>query len=143
MGRYKPTDLARLGPDAQKQIRLTLLAATMQELEQQRRSKYGNVVTEVDGRKFDSKAEAARYGELKLLQRSGRITELVCQPEFPITVHGVTVAKYIADFEYRDQDGKRIIEDVKSSATAKNPCYRLKRKLVEVIHRITVTEVMA
>ena len=143
MIRYKPTDLARLGPDAQKQIRLTLLAATMQELEAKRRTKYGNVVTEVDGRKFDSKAEAEHYAELKLLQRSGRITELVCQPEFPITVNGITVAKYIADFEYRDQDGNRIIVDVKSAATAKNPCYRLKRKLVEVIHGITVTEVMA
>ena len=43
----------------------------------------------------------------------------------------------------RDQDGNRIIVDVKSAATAKNPCYRLKRKLVEVIHGITVTEVMA
>lgn len=143
MSRYKPDDIARLGPDAQKQIRLTLLAATMQELEKQRRNKYGNVVTELDGRKFDSKAEAKRYAELKALQRAGRITELICQPEYPITVNGVTVARYLADFEYRTAEGRLIIEDVKSPATAKNPCYRLKRKLVEVIHQITITEVMA
>lgn len=143
MSRYKPTDIARLGPDAQKQIRLTMLAATMQALESQRRSKYGNVETELDGRKFDSKAEAARYAELKLLHRSGRITELICQPEFPITVNGITVARYIGDFEYRDADGKRIVEDVKSTITARNPCYRLKRKLVEVLHQITITEVMS
>lgn len=143
MSRYKPDDIARLGPDAQKQIRLTMLAATMQELEKQRRSKYGNVVTELDGRKFDSKAEAARYADLKLLHRAGRITELICQPEYPITVNGITVARYIADFEYRDIEGKLVIEDVKSPVTAKNPCYRLKRKLVEVIHQITITEVMA
>ena len=36
-----------------------------------RRRKYGNTKITVDGIQFDSKREAARYQELKLLERYG------------------------------------------------------------------------
>ena len=38
-----------------------------------RKSKYGNIKTRVDGILFDSKKEAKRYLELKLLEKAGRI----------------------------------------------------------------------
>ena len=47
-----------------------------------RRAKYGNTKVKVDGITFDSKAEARRYGELKLLERAGEITSMELQPTF-------------------------------------------------------------
>ena len=35
-----------------------------------KRSKYNNIKTTIDDIKFDSKKEAKRYGELKLLERA-------------------------------------------------------------------------
>jgi len=46
------------------------------------RSKYRNRKTVVDGITFDSKREAARWQELKLLERAGEITELERQVEY-------------------------------------------------------------
>jgi dsDNA-binding SOS-regulon protein len=65
-------------------------------------SKYGAVRTEVDGISFASKKEARRYSELKLLERAGEIADLQLQPRFPLTVNGVRVCTYVADFQYRD-----------------------------------------
>ena len=47
-----------------------------------RPSKYRAIAAEVDGVRFHSKAEAKRYGELKLLLRAGSIRNLELQPEF-------------------------------------------------------------
>jgi hypothetical protein len=56
-------------------------------------------------------------------------------------MNGKQVAYYKADFRYWDFKEKRtVIEDVKSPATAKNPVYRLKKKLVEAQYGITITE---
>ena len=44
-----------------------------------KRSKYGAIKTEVDGIKFDSKHEASRYKELRLLEQAGEITNLRLQ----------------------------------------------------------------
>lgn len=145
MSRYKPSDLARLGPDAQKQIRLVQLAATMQELEQEQRkrgNKYGaRGYTDADGKRHDSKAEGRRYEELKLMQRSGLITNLIHQPTFDLEVNGILICRYRADAEYYTADGVRVIEDTKSKATV-TPLYRVKRALMSAIHGITITEVM-
>lgn len=149
MSRYTPDDIARLGPDARQQIANVRFGIDEQQRQRdvldKPRSKYGNRKTEVDGVVFDSKAEADRWLELKLLHRAGRISCLIRQPEFPITVNGCTVARYIADFEYRDLDGKRIVEDLKGGAKGgtRTAVYRLKRKLVAAIHGIEITEVMS
>lgn len=45
-------------------------------------TKYNNTTVRVDGRLFDSKREAARWQELKLLERAGEITELERQVEY-------------------------------------------------------------
>ena len=40
------------------------------------RNKYGNKKTVVDGITFDSRKEAKRYQELKLLEKAGEIKDL-------------------------------------------------------------------
>ncbi|CAB5220218.1 Protein of unknown function DUF1064 [uncultured Caudovirales phage] len=106
------------------------------------KNKFGAKRTEFDGVSFASKAEAKRYAELSILQRAGQIENLKCQPKFPLTVEGVLVGSYIADFSYFLKGSTDlIVEDVKSPAT-KTALYRLKAKLVKAIHGITIVEVM-
>ena len=94
-----------------------------------RRPKYNAIKCEADGHKFDSKKERARYFELKLLERTGQISELVLQPKYPLMINKTVVARYISDFEYKDKTGALITEDVKSEITRKQPVYRLKNKM--------------
>ena len=118
------------------------------------RSKYKAVKTTIDGITFDSKREAKRYTELKLLEKSGMITHLELQPTYDITINGAKICKYKADFRYftvrqenneqyynskgewqtptmtGDKEGQ-IVEDVKGFKT---PIYRLKKKLVEACY---------
>lgn len=87
-----------------------------------KRSKYGNRITfAVDGKKFHSAKECARYGELKLLERAGQITNLVLQPRFKL-VANIT---YVADFQYQEK-GVLVVEDVKGVETQ---TFKIKKKL--------------
>ncbi len=104
-------------------------------------NRYRNVPTVVDGIRFDSRKEAARWGELKLLERAGEISRLERQVAIPIIVSGVRVCDYIADAVYHDHDGKLVVEDVKSPITRKDAVYRLKRKLIGAVHQIVVREI--
>jgi hypothetical protein len=109
-----------------------------------RRPKYGNTPVTVDGRRFASKKEARRYGELKALQAAGRIINLRCQPRYKIVVHGQLVCTYVADFDYCEVVGGRlaaVVEDVKSPATARKEVYRLKKRLMQVVLGVEVREV--
>jgi hypothetical protein len=99
-------------------------------------SKYHAQRTTLDGITFASKAEARRYQDLKILELSGEIDNLVLQPVFPLVVNDVKIGKYIADFSYYEGDNK-IVEDVKG---IKTPVYRLKKKLVEALYKIEITE---
>lgn len=97
--------------------------------------KYHSRKTTVDGITFDSKAEAARYQELKLMQKTGVISNLTLQPAYELIPtfrkNGKTYRKtvYKADFSYFDNDlEKTVVEDVKG---VKTPVYALKRKLFE------------
>ena len=102
-----------------------------------RKHKYNAVKTVVDGITFPSKAEARRYSELKLLERGGVIQDIELQPQFICTVNGKLVCKYVADFQYA-KGNNEIVEDVKG---VKTPVYRLKKKLVEALYGITITEI--
>jgi hypothetical protein len=104
-----------------------------------RAHKYAAVPTVVDGRRFASKAEARRYGELVLLERAGEISALRCQPRYPLTAvnrEGFPVAirignravVYVADFTYVDRAGAVHVEDVKGFDTDKS---KLKRAIFE------------
>lgn len=93
-------------------------------------SKYRAKKVELDGRKFDSKKEAQRYCELKLLERAGEIRELKCQVPFtliPKSEWGREI-RYYADFTYYDKNDNYIVEDVKG---VKTDVYRLKKRLCD------------
>ncbi len=104
------------------------------------RRKFRNVPTEIDGIRFDSKKEAQRYVELKMLERVKEIRNLQMQPRFPLCVNGEKVCEYRADFQYVDSGGKTVVEDVKSAGT-KTPQYRIKIKLLRALTGIEVREV--
>lgn len=118
-----------------------------------RTNKYGNrkVMHVIDGKPcvFDSKKEAERYSELRLLQRAGKIRKLERQVPFDllptqrgadgkILEYGV---RYIADatYEERTENGWiRVVEDTKGRRTEG---YILKRKLMLWLKGIRVREV--
>ena len=110
--------------------------------------KYHNKVVMLDGIRFDSKKEAARWIELRIMQRTGEIRELQRQVPFvliPTQKDELTgrvlerEARYIADFVYRDNHThKLIVEDTKGMKTE---LYRLKKKLMLYRHGIRIKEV--
>jgi hypothetical protein len=109
-------------------------------------NKYRNQKTIINGIKFDSKLEAKRYQELKLLERANEIESLELQPEFELIPsfkkNGKTIRRtiYKGDFSYIDKrTGKRIIEDTKGYKTKD---YILKKKMFEYkFPELTIKEV--
>ena len=100
--------------------------------------KYHNTKTVADGIKFDSKLEAERYAQLKILERAGVIRDLELQPEYELIPsfrkNGKTWRRtvYKADFRYiLAEDDSYIIEDVKGSTEVITSIFRLKQKLFE------------
>ena len=117
------------------------------------RSKYGATRTEVDGIVFHSKREAARYAELKLMEKAGQIHGLRCQFPYELSVPRIyaagveglqphraptVIGKYVADFIYYGKDGF-VVEDVKGMATL--PLAKWKMKHAAAQYGITITEV--
>ena len=94
-------------------------------------SKYGAKPTIIGGIKFASKAEAQRYVVLNHLEKAGKISDLILQPNFILqekfSHYGkiIRAISYVADFLYLE-NGKSIVEDVKGMKT---PVYELKLKL--------------
>lgn len=94
--------------------------------------KYGNKKIIVDNIKFDSKKEASRYQELKLLEKAKMIEDLRLQVRLEIVPkqQGERNVVYVADFMYFDKTlNKCIIEDTKGFKTKD---YIIKRKLVKL-----------
>lgn len=98
-------------------------------------NKYNNKRTTIDGITFDSKKEAYRWSELKLMEKAGVISDLQRQVPFelqPAFYHNGKKERaivYKADFTYY-QNGEYIIEDVKSQITKNEKVYRLKKKMM-------------
>ncbi|MTI49471.1 MAG: DUF1064 domain-containing protein [Firmicutes bacterium] len=91
--------------------------------------------TTVDGITFDSKKEANRYCELKLLLKANEIKDLELQPKFVLQdkfkKNGKThrAISYVADFRYIDcTTGETVVEDVKGMETK---VFKIKKKLFE------------
>jgi Protein of unknown function (DUF1064) len=108
-------------------------------------SKMRNVKTVVDGITFDSKWEAHRYTELKLLQMAGQIVRLQWQRPFALVVNDMLVCQYIADFVYerKEQFGtgeswQRVVEDAKGFRTRE---YAIKKKLMKACLGIDIVEI--
>jgi hypothetical protein len=98
--------------------------------------KYHAQPTTVDNVRFDSKAEARRYAELKLLLKSNQIDQLEVHPIYVLHAgNHFMVGTYEADFCYRELTsrlgaaGVRVVEDVKGMKTA---LYRWKKKHFEI-----------
>lgn len=132
-------------------------------------TKLNNQSIVIDGIEFDSKKEGNRYCELKLLERSGAISNLELQKRFELIpaqyetietgeYYKVGVKKgqpktkrvcieqsvvYIADFVYQE-NGKTVVEDVKGFRDTSSATYAkfvLKRKMMLWIHGIKIQEV--
>lgn len=117
--------------------------------------KYHNRKVTIDGITFDSKKEANRYQELKLLQKAGEISDLRLQVKYILIPAqykpdrigkrgGIKKGKiierecsYIADFVYQE-NGETVVEDTKGIKTKD---YIIKRKLMLYIHGIRIREV--
>lgn len=113
-------------------------ASKLELVKQPKKSKYNNRKIKIDGRTFDSLAEAARYQELRLLVKTGAIRKLECQPEYTLVPSfkdddGKTerAVKYKADFRYIEK-GRTVVEDVKGVQTRE---FRIKWKLLKYQHR--------
>ena len=95
-------------------------------------SKFHSQKTIIDNTTFDSKKEADKYCELKLLKRAGEVKEFVLQPVFELqpkfTVAGKTLRaiKYVADFRVTWADGSVEVIDTKGYKTKE---YCIKKKL--------------
>lgn len=133
----------------------TLSAAMVRALNG-RRNKFGAKKATADGYTFDSTRERDRYLELKLLERTGEIRDLLRQPSFVLAAALMAgaifdynearvtgrrvVATYRADFMYITKVEQLVVEDVKSKPT-RTALYRLKRKLFEANYGFAITEV--
>ena len=123
-------------------------------------NKYGARKAVIDGEMFDSRKEARRWQELRLMERKGLISNLQRQVKFELIpnqyeptgeyyVRGEKKGQpkqklierscvYVADFVYRDSDGKQIVEDTKGIRTKE---YIIKRKLMFFVHKIKIKEI--
>ena len=124
-------------------------------------AKYHNTKVVIDGIQFDSKREAQRYQQLKLMERAGVICDLKRQVKYELIpaqyIDGKCVERaitYTSDFEYyilqplkqrtvmAEPDaktiGQRVVEDVKGMRT---PEYVIRRKLMLYKYGIRISEV--
>ena len=126
-------------------------------------NKYGARKVRYNGIVFDSKTEARRYAELRLLERAGKIKDLKLQKAFELIpaqykalptgeyyktgdrkgqpkYKNVCIEKaviYKADFCYTE-NGKLVVEDTKGFKTKD---YIIKRKLMLYKHGIKIQEI--
>jgi|WetSurMetagenome_2_1015567.scaffolds.fasta_scaffold27452_7 hypothetical protein len=105
-----------------------------------RRHKYGAVATDVEGIRFPSRREAARWQALRILERAGRVCTLERQVRIPLHAPGGgLVGHYVADFRYYDVElGRTVVEDAKG---VKTDVYQWKKRHVLAEHGISIQEV--
>ena len=120
-------------------------------------AKYKSHKTEVDGIVFDSRKEARRWKELRLLEDEGHIADLQRQVRFELVpvqrepdrrgskgglIKGKVLERkveYVADFVYTDTEtGEMVVEDTKGIKTKD---YIIKRKLMLFVHNIKIREI--
>lgn len=99
-----------------------------------KRHKYNAVRCEEDGIKFPSKSERNRYLVLGLKKSAGEVLFFLMQ--VPFHLPGGII--YKLDFLVFWADGNITWEDVKGMKTA---VYKLKKKQVEALYGITITEI--
>lgn len=114
-----------------------------------------------DGTVFDSRKEARRWQQLRLLESQGEIQDLKRQVEYELVPNQYEIVErysdktgkrlkdekrlaerrvcYVADFVYT-KDGETVVEDTKSPVT-RTKDYIIKRKLMRHIHGIVIREI--
>lgn len=95
------------------------------------RHKFNAKPTVNDGIRFDSKKEAKRYEQLKLLQHDGEVLFFLRQCPF----HLPGGVRYVVDFAVFWSDGHVSFEDVKGMQT---PMFKAKKKQVEDLYPIEI-----
>ena len=109
-------------------------------------NKYGASAVTLDGRRFDSRAEAHRWAQLRLEERAGQIRDLVHHKRFDLHAPGPNgalnrVGAYEADFCYiRADTGAMVVEDVKGMARTTD-LFRWKKRHLKAEYGIEVVEV--
>lgn len=98
----------------------------------EKQHKYKAKPTAVDGIRFASEKEAERYGQLKLLERAGKISRLELQVPYKLVIEET----YLADFRYVE-NGETVVEDAKGFLTKE---YKRKRKAMKKQHGVTILE---
>lgn len=123
-------------------------------------TKYNATKVTIDGHTFDSRKEANRYCELKLLEKGNVIRDLRLQVEFELLPNQYATEKrygkngkplkdkkvllerrvvYRADFVYTlNETGETVVEDVKG---VRLPEYILKRKMFLYKYGIPIHEI--
>ena len=107
-------------------------------------NKYHNTKTTLNGIKFDSIKERNYYIKLKMLEKTRQISDLRLQvpyvliETFKLENKTFRQMKYIADFVYKDKDGKYHVVDAKGFRTKE---YELKKKLMAWKYGIIIEEV--
>ena len=118
-------------------------------------NKYRNKQIEFDGILFDSKKESDIYVELKASQERGEITSFERQKRYELIpsqyVEEALPGKrgprrrcveraisYVADFVIYYPDGEVVVLDPKGWRT---DVYRIKKKLLLMVHKIRIKEV--
>lgn len=103
------------------------------QLRKKKRSKFNNTrVYDQDGKKIaDSKLEYGDGEHLMWGELAGEVCDLKRQVNFVLTIFGVEICTYRADFTFRDREGKLCVFESKGAVT---PEYRIKRALMRALH---------
>ena len=104
-----------------------------------KKAKFKNIRVQNDDGKFDSKWEAERFQQLRLLENAGAIRELRAQVSFPLMANDEQVGSYVADAVYFDVKlNRKVVEDAKG---CKTPLYRWKARHFKAQYGFAITEV--
>lgn len=121
---------------------LTLPSELLMELQpKSKKGRYHARKVQLAGQTFDSKMEADHYLVLLSRLQSGEIAGLTLQPQWeiipkwknPYTGKTVRAKRYTADFQYLE-NGRVIVEEVKSKATKTARDFSLRWHLIQVQH---------
>lgn len=139
-------DVSRLSAAAQRQI-LQKLGSRTAVAAAPKRSKYGaektpRILPDGSTHVFDSRREAERYDQLRLLEAAGEISDLRIQVRYRLLdghsgeFRTERPVDYVADFQYL-QAGAEVVEDCKGKRTAE---YVLKRKMMLALKGVSIKE---
>lgn len=92
------------------------------------KSKYGNNSQEYNGRRYDSKREAAYAMELDWRKKAGEIKEIIPQFKIDLRVNGLHICNYYVDFKVILKDGSVEFHEVKGMVL---PLWQLKWRILE------------